>query len=768
MAKCKPSKKAKKYQGGGPLDWRDYPDDHNTGGEGVGTDTPVPVDPTQMEGGPWAMAYPFFKQFMEGSMGEKDARQRDIFNPIQGFHGYNYQLGGNVNTTGYTPGFASFHNDENVIPLGVSETITMKDTPFPILAIPDVGDPVVLKPGETRKFKGAKYVREIPMKDKATFQMGGGIPQTQQPQQEEVPNKFNNQEEDTFNLSSFLPFLLDDPRNTANAGNRPLKEIQTEKGEYIGSPLGDLVKVAAKVKHKNMEDDDVTDITAEGNYIFSNDKNMVIKKGKDGGEVSGVKLEDIVMGYDPLYYKEGEITLTPEKYTLQDIAPNKTKYTFAELADSLAKKFPVTDREKDPFATRAIVENKLSRKPYIQEIIKLNEMKRTGNKPQKFQQGGFAGMAKKYSLMNPSFNQLTDAAVTGMFFPEDPLLSQLKKKDNAISYNRDMTKMPTTLNNKMLKFRRGGNIPRYQTGGYQFDDREKGQNKREQWNYWMSQGQDMMNDFTYNRAIPSLQGQSLFQALGILGQSAYQGDNEYLYGNKYNAKLDNLKNAQDRSFGSESAYYAGLLDRENSAMRLGMSSGMDPNKLVGMRGNAIREQNSQIANLGKERRSYADRYGSMDLNATDMFAGRQNQQKAYLNDFTNSKVQNLATVGSGYLANKTAAEGSALAANMQLQFGKQPGNGWTDFTNGLGDFINAITGIVGAFSGLGGGGGNGGNNANSSDAYGNPFNAGGAYQPTPNWGPSGQFGMPTYGGFNNPLVAPPSNGRGNSWGWNGG
>lgn len=74
----------------------------------------------------------------------------------------------NVNTTGYTPGTDSFENDINVIP---SNIITMKNTPFDVLGIPNKGRAKLMKAG-LRKivFPDADYVTEIPM-----VQIGGRL-----------------------------------------------------------------------------------------------------------------------------------------------------------------------------------------------------------------------------------------------------------------------------------------------------------------------------------------------------------------------------------------------------------------------------------------------------------------------------------------------------------------------------------------------------------------------------------------------------------------
>lgn len=79
-----------------------------------------------------------------------------------------FKEGGNLeNTTGYTPGTPSFDNRINIIP---SNHITMKNTPFNVLGIPDKGSPRLMTPGSEHYFPGAKKVKEIPMR-----QYGGPI-----------------------------------------------------------------------------------------------------------------------------------------------------------------------------------------------------------------------------------------------------------------------------------------------------------------------------------------------------------------------------------------------------------------------------------------------------------------------------------------------------------------------------------------------------------------------------------------------------------------
>lgn len=73
-----------------------------------------------------------------------------------------FQLGGSVNTTGYTPGTPSMSNSYNIIPGNI---ITMKNTPINLMAIASTGEKRILKPGiKNYKFKGAKWVMEMPYK----------------------------------------------------------------------------------------------------------------------------------------------------------------------------------------------------------------------------------------------------------------------------------------------------------------------------------------------------------------------------------------------------------------------------------------------------------------------------------------------------------------------------------------------------------------------------------------------------------------------------
>lgn len=84
--------------------------------------------------------------------------QKDYWS--KGSQGYMYNNGGNVNYTGYTPGTPTFNNSYNIIP---SNSITMRNTPFPVLGIGSNGNTKIMKPGSYHNFGLARNVTEIPL-----------------------------------------------------------------------------------------------------------------------------------------------------------------------------------------------------------------------------------------------------------------------------------------------------------------------------------------------------------------------------------------------------------------------------------------------------------------------------------------------------------------------------------------------------------------------------------------------------------------------------
>jgi hypothetical protein len=98
-----------------------------------------------------------------------------------------------ITKTGYLPDSPDRHNDMNIIP---SNQITMKDVPFPILGVDNLGNKKTMMPGGEYNFPG-DYVTEIPM---GKYQEGGNNFKT----------KLSAEEEDQF--KKFFQTLPDNLR----------------------------------------------------------------------------------------------------------------------------------------------------------------------------------------------------------------------------------------------------------------------------------------------------------------------------------------------------------------------------------------------------------------------------------------------------------------------------------------------------------------------------------------------------------------------------
>lgn len=161
--------------------------------------------------------------------------------------------------------------------------------------------------------------------------------------------------------------------------------IQTERGEFISHINGDVTPVKAKKLHKNMDDEEVTDVLPEGSYVFSRDKKMIIDPKK---KFKGMDL-DFTLGYGKAYYSEEKPdTSVPKEIKFTDIM-NK-KFTPADYAKALTNKFPVSDREFDAFSAVSNSENKASRIPYLEVLKVISEEK----KPKSLELMKYGGYSK--------------------------------------------------------------------------------------------------------------------------------------------------------------------------------------------------------------------------------------------------------------------------------------------------------------------------------------------------------------------------------------
>ena len=115
----------------------------------------------------------------------------------------NFQLGGMVNRTGYTPGTETFNNPINVIPGG---KITMKQTPMPVLGIGSNGKSILMQPGKDYNFGKVDYVTEIPVMQNGGATTAAG--EAQEFAQEFYKNQLANKSlESVFNYTQGIPGL---------------------------------------------------------------------------------------------------------------------------------------------------------------------------------------------------------------------------------------------------------------------------------------------------------------------------------------------------------------------------------------------------------------------------------------------------------------------------------------------------------------------------------------------------------------------------------
>ena len=149
--------------------------------------------------------------------------------------------------------------------------------------------------------------------------------------------------------------------------------IQAEKrdgqDEFIRLPDGRLSPVKANEAHKDMEDDDITDILDPGSYVASADKKMSITRKEAEKIPINFELED---------YKEGEKTEKPEVYMLDKyIFKGKEKsITPAKAFERVQKNIPVIEGATDPFTKRSNSENVMSRDKILKSIIQVSESKK--------------------------------------------------------------------------------------------------------------------------------------------------------------------------------------------------------------------------------------------------------------------------------------------------------------------------------------------------------------------------------------------------------
>lgn len=156
-----------------------------------------------------------------------------------------------------------------------------------------------------------------------------------------------------------------------------LVPIQTEKVGKIPERIihldGSITDTNATGRHKNQDDDFISDMIPDGSYILSAAKGMKISRDR---------LDKLTMGWKITPYSETKKGKPPEELKFTDILPKGKKYfTPSELGEAVRKKWKIKDFDvMDPFVEVTNEENLKSRLPYLQTVIALNEYKKGPDK----------------------------------------------------------------------------------------------------------------------------------------------------------------------------------------------------------------------------------------------------------------------------------------------------------------------------------------------------------------------------------------------------
>lgn len=156
--------------------------------------------------------------------------------------------------------------------------------------------------------------------------------------------------------------LMDMPDNEY-ISTENLIPIQTERGEMIVMPTGDLVKVMATKRHHQMDDDEVTDVAPEGAYILSSFGKVRINRDE---------AEQVITETGVKPYRIGGTQDSPTEKNLGSMMTKKSMAP-ADIAKRVDRFFPVNSTN-NPFELAANNENKTHRVPYLEGLIQLSEL----------------------------------------------------------------------------------------------------------------------------------------------------------------------------------------------------------------------------------------------------------------------------------------------------------------------------------------------------------------------------------------------------------
>lgn len=146
-----------------------------------------------------------------------------------------------------------------------------------------------------------------------------------------------------------------------------LSVAQTEEGESMVLPDGTFTKVAAKKKHSEMEDDDITDLLPDGTLIFSEKLQF---------DPSEIEFEEDLLGYGTDVYKEGQVPNKITKVLFTDIIGDK-KMSYSDAAKMIAKKYPInTENDKDVLTMKTNNNNMINRTELFGKLFELQELQK--------------------------------------------------------------------------------------------------------------------------------------------------------------------------------------------------------------------------------------------------------------------------------------------------------------------------------------------------------------------------------------------------------
>jgi len=235
-----------------------------------------------------------------------------------------------------------------------------------------------------------------------------------------------------------------------------MSPVQTEKGEMVTTPDMTTTKTLATKRHRQMTDDEVTDVLPVGSMIWSNDPQMAFTRNE---YIAGRKLEDMTIAKTPMYYSETETMLPQEDIKLLDGFTKKGKFTPADFAKSIKRRMPITDRTHDAFSELAKRENRAHRAEYLipfaeiamykKDAIEITEGLDIQEPKSKFQMGGSllgSGGAGMRKLMQRTYGMAPENQQ-----PINPMEAMMSKRDNASKAYDPNTFSQNSLNGMIQK-----------------------------------------------------------------------------------------------------------------------------------------------------------------------------------------------------------------------------------------------------------------------------------------------------------------------------